>query len=169
MHFVNAMATGAVATAGLPSKPPPPLLRNCFGASKASWSSTSSDLTPDGQELLYLLHHIVAKGRYELRCVPARLSRCAVSTMQHTARSHLGMDFVDVHPNPWLTPGHAGQPAQVALGVEASTPGAYIAGHLFSTSNNHIYHDFCIMRWALWSTHGVIDGSSLDPCTCMIV
>ncbi len=102
MPFVNAMALGAVATAGLPS----------------------SDLTPDGQELLHLLHHIGAKDRYELRCVTARPSRCAVSTMQHTARSHLVMDFADVHPNPWVTPGHAGQPAQGALGVEASTPGA---------------------------------------------
>ncbi len=127
MPFVNAMAAGAVAAAGLPSKPPPPLVVNSQIVAAISCNSSVADLDRKSAR-----NDGIADG------------------------SHLVMDFADVHPNPWPTPGHAGQPAQGALGVEASTPGAYIAGHLFSTSNKLIYDDFCIMRWPLWSTHGVI-------------
>ncbi len=109
MAFVNAMAPGAVATAGLPSKPPPPSVMNSKIAAAISCNSSVADLDRKSAR-----NDGIADG------------------------SHLVMDFADVHPNPWPTPGHAGQPAQGALGVEASTPGAYIAGHLVDEKSNRL-------------------------------
>ncbi len=140
------------------------LLRALFQSSLAALPSVSLRM------VAFVNHH---KGELPYlkfaRCPDVPSKKRLLSQRRRGTAPYLVMDFADVHPNPWPTPGHAGQPAPGALGVEASTPGAYIAGRPFATSNDLLYHEFSVMRFALWSTCGVIGESSLDPCTRMIV